>query len=172
MAGDLPPWEDDSTWSTLSGKQSTAVARQLERGADNPLAQAYQAGADGLPALEGWSPQERAAWQDGRSDAAAAKPKPDLSLAADRRGAHQAPRTPSGGSAGSRLVAVRHQVSGFLLGAVVAALVLSYLEYGSAGPKSWVAAKFWNAPSLPGQATGGATPSMAEQFNPAKPVPV
>ena len=37
-------------------------------------------------------------------------------------------------------------VSGFALGLVLYALVVSYIRYGKEGPKGWLAAKFLNAP--------------------------
>jgi hypothetical protein len=35
----------------------------------------------------------------------------------------------------------------FILGAILAANIMAYLDYGSAGVKSWWAAKFWNKPT-------------------------
>jgi hypothetical protein len=46
------------------------------------------------------------------------------------------PRTPVGGK----------DWAGFALGLVLHALVVSYIRYGKAGPKGWLAAKFLNKP--------------------------
>ena len=136
MADQLPPWEDDrSDWVTASGRQSAALGHELDQGANNALARAYAAGEDGLPALDAWGDDEREAWGAGRSDAAAKR-------------AATAPARSAPPARPSRLVPSRHGIASFVLGAVVSALVLAYLEYGPEGPKSWVAAKFWNSPTL------------------------
>ena len=145
-AGGAGPWVDDSEWTVLDAKQSRAASRQLDKGADNPLAQAYQAGADGLPALPGWTEAEQEAFRAGQTDRTAGH----TPAGAPGRSSPPARRTGTSpaGTGGSRLVAVRHQAAGFILGAVAAALGLAYLEHGPAGVKSWISAKFWNAPSL------------------------
>lgn len=50
-------------------------------------------------------------------------------------------------------------VGGFIAGVFFYALALSYIRYGSAGPKAWLSAKFLNIPMTipgPGKASAGA----------------
>jgi hypothetical protein len=44
-----------------------------------------------------------------------------------------------------------------VLGAIAAALFMSYWTYGPDGPKSWVAAKFWNSPTIGPKSTAATT---------------
>jgi hypothetical protein len=71
------------------------------------------------------------------SSGSSAPSSPRASVGSGLRGALQSFKSPSAGDgAGS-----------FLLGAILAANVMAYLEYGSAGVKSWWSAKFWNKPN-------------------------
>ena len=157
-------WEDES--SSEQGPAASAKARKLLSGADAEADQAYAAGRDGLPALDDWDDALRQAWQAGVDDAANDK-GPSL-------GPDQGAKAALSSLKPAKASKPTEGVARFLIGAVLAANIMAFVNYGASGVRSWWAAKFWNSPSLGSSSSspagGGTTPSMGEQENPAKPV--
>jgi hypothetical protein len=146
----LDQWEDDSTVVTGPAAQR----RQRGEGApDLDLSNAYDAGRRGLPALAGYTAEEDQAHAAGRSDAQAGTQTAPASSGLRLPSMPNVHKVVSGGS-----------IAGFVLGAVAAANVLAFLEYGRPGVSSWWSAKFWNHPTLeaggvPTAQTGNSTGS-------------
>jgi hypothetical protein len=157
--------EDEELWggesaptSRASAKEARSYTRQADALQSGPIADAYHAGEDGLGPSPHWGDDEMRAWRAGRDD----------SHTAAHRDAAPAPSSPSKPRTSQRpfssfvpqgVRARKHQASSFVLGAIGAALFMAYWTYGPEGPKSWVAAKFWNSPTIkagsPGSGSSG-----------------
>lgn len=118
-----------------------------------------KSGADRAASTRGRADLE-SAYDEGAGEAAAPS-EPAAAAGATGKAAAAAGSTRSGSRSGSsgkggesfpkptlkppRTVNV-HDSAGFAFGLIVYALVVSYIRYGSAGPKGWLAAKFLNKP--------------------------
>jgi hypothetical protein len=125
---DLPPWEDDS--DVVSAPRARRHMRQ--------------SGPTRAP--RGARAVEEASTQSLREDSAAFARQQGYPAA----GVEAPPPAPAASAPKLRL----HGAGGFVVGAVLAANLLAFLEYGRAGVSSWWSAKFWNSPTI-----GTAAPS-------------
>ena len=144
------PWEDES--DVVSGPAAAKQHRRILHSVPPPPEQtAYEQGYAGLGPDDSWSDTELASYHAGKSEFEGPEPVSSPARAGD--GKAPAPQgAPSRGlftrAAGAVKSAGGGTPASFFLGAVIAANVMAYLNYGPAGVKSWWSAKFWNAPSL------------------------
>lgn len=116
-------------WAGTPTKADNAAAKKAARAREQPLHDAYRTGlaeAGGAKKSSG-----------GAASKGAAGRKPVSKVLAPAGGGKLfTPAASAAGAAGSG--------AGILLGAVAWALVNAYLNYGPAGPRAWLAAKFLN----------------------------
>ncbi len=134
----LPPWDDDS--DVVTGRRANQVARRHMRQAQRAPRGARAVEDAGTGSLR----EQSADFARQQSWPAAGVKAPAPSQAAS-----------------PRLGRPVKGLGGALVGAVLAANLLAFLEYGRPGVTSWWSAKFWNTPTL-GTASPSTTSATAQ----------